>query len=197
MSVKHAPHQMQFAAAFRLVADDLRNNPDRQSRSVVTTSGEVYVAGLTYQQAKSTLLYQTMFLDPLQEIMKMGVPVTVAAGNNADIRPLVNNAIPILFQDDDTPLIIVGGTGYDGKRWPRSQKGPVSTIFASGVDVDCQTKVDKAHDLKTGTSFGTSRIQSRKGLTLTMLPQLHHKSQGSSQPTCHTTLCLGITAKRA
>jgi hypothetical protein len=84
----------------------------------------------------------------------MGVPIVNAAGNTAIEGPFISNAIPQVLQDDDNPLIVVGATEYDGKRWFRSQIGRINTLFASGVSVDCQTKFNKMHALKTGTSYG-------------------------------------------
>jgi hypothetical protein len=173
--------------AYRLIAADLRNHPDRQSRSVVVSANEYYLAGLTHQQV-TTDPYHNLWRQPLLDIMNMGVPFVQAAGNGANKRGRQpeSDALPQLLQDDDIPMIIVGAVESHGTRADFSQLGRVSTLYAPGEDVGCQSKSNGFSVKKSGTSFGMldhpSQCKVSWRLSADVL-QLHHKSQDLSQPT--------------
>jgi hypothetical protein len=74
----------------------------------------------------------------------MGVPFVTASGNgNGPDTPREVDQIPTVLKDDDMPLIVVGASDYDGTVWEKSQGGDLVTIYAPGVDVDCQHKNGK------------------------------------------------------
>jgi hypothetical protein len=144
-----------------LVLRDIKSNEGRASRSVVTTSlalGE----GMTSEQAKSEM-NQKLYGNDLRKLSNLGVPFVAASGNEGrDPNRNLVDQVPMVFQDDDIPLIIVGASDYDGKRADYSQTGPLVTVYAPGSEVDCQTKVDGQHGVASGTSLGkhTSLVSS-------------------------------------
>jgi hypothetical protein len=187
VSVKFAEETLDLAVAYRVIADDLRNYPDRQSRSVVVSANEYYIAGMTHQQV-TTDPYYRLWRQPLLDIVNMGVPFVHAAGNSANKadRQPESDALPQLLQDDDIPMIIVGAVDYHGKRADFSQLGRVSTLYAPGVNVECHTKSNGISVEKTGTSFGMLDLPSHYKVSWRLradVLQLHHKSQDLSQPT--------------
>jgi hypothetical protein len=107
----------------------------------------------TYAQLKETAKLQLYYGDPLRDLLKLGVPVVCAAGNNAKVAGRENiDHLPALWQDEETPVINVGGAGYDGKRADFSQGGSQVTIYAPGVDIEIPT----ARDFNSKTEYGTS-----------------------------------------
>jgi hypothetical protein len=83
----------------------------------------------------------------------MGVPVICAAGNDdKGTRPQIDQ-LPMVLADEDFPIINVGSADYEGKREPHSQVGEV-TLYAPGLNVLCQTKVESGEKSETGTSVG-------------------------------------------
>lgn len=152
--------------ALNLILHDLRLRPRRHGRSVVVTSVGVE-SGETYQNAKNDPIVQEIYDERFQQLFAMGVPFIAAAGNEAPGRPLVDQ-LPMVLQDDDTPIITVGAADYDGMRASFSQTGQVDP-YAPGINVLCQTKRDGSGKVdKGGTSlgkFGIPHCASQAALT--------------------------------
>jgi hypothetical protein len=152
VSVKLSKADGDLSNALNLVLHDLRSKLRRHGRSVVVTSVGVGSGG-TYQNAKNDPIVQEIYDERLQQLFAMGVPLIAAAGNEAPGRPLVDR-LPMVLQDDDTPIIAVGAADYEGTRASFSQTGQVD-IYAPEVNVLCQTKRNgpgRVH--KGGTSLG-------------------------------------------
>jgi hypothetical protein len=122
-----------------MVVKDLNNHLDRQSQSVVVTSQGFDLPRMTPEQTRVHPLVQQCYLRPIQELHQMGVPIVFATGSGANVPggSLISNSIPQLFQDVDTPLILVGAADYNGRRADLSLFGRLSTLYAPSVSVDC------------------------------------------------------------
>jgi hypothetical protein len=94
---------------------------------------------------------QDFFGRGLRQILGLGVPFVCAAGNRDGV-PI--NHLPALFQETNTPILVVGSNDFDGSRSSFSQLGPQLTIYAPGRDVEVQSRVEFQSLLATGTSYG-------------------------------------------
>lgn len=138
-----------------LSLNDINAHAGRSSRSVVITSLAIGAGGITPEAAKMNEQMQTLYGDDLRALSKLGVPFVMASGNDADKPDRGDvNQLPKALQDDDIPLIIVGASDWEGKRAEFSQGGPLVTIYAPGVSVECQNKVDQRQAIASGTSLG-------------------------------------------
>jgi len=139
--------------AMWLVVEDIKRN-DRAAKSVVTTSMAIG-KGMTAEEAKNNQQSQKLYGNHLRELSNLGVPFVASAGNDAtDPNRKLVDQLPMLLSGDDIPLIIVGASDYDGKKADFSQAGPLVTIYAPGVDVECQTKEDGKSATVSGASIG-------------------------------------------
>jgi hypothetical protein len=111
--------------------------------------------GITPEAARNNARMQELYGNDLRTLSNLGVPFVMASGNGAR-QPNRGNVdqLPMVLQDDDIPLIIVGGSDWDGKRGDFSQAGPLVTVYAPGVDIECQTKVDRTKAIASGSSLG-------------------------------------------
>lgn len=139
--------------AFELVKADLAVHEDRKPKSVVVIAKGWNEDGAnTYDLLKKKDDLQ-VYGDSLRDLLKLGVPVVCAAGNDAQIRGSEDiDHLPALFQDEDTPIINVGAAGYDGKRASFSQGGSQLTIYAPGIDLEIPTSTDFNFKIVSGTS---------------------------------------------
>ncbi|KAH6883067.1 peptidase S8/S53 domain-containing protein [Alternaria rosae] len=143
--------------AMWLILEDIKKN-DRAARSVVTTSMALG-KDMTAEEAKDNEQTQKLYGNDLRELSNLGVPFVASAGNDAkDPKRKLVDQIPMLLSGDDIPLIIVGASDYDGKQADSSQAGPLVTIHAPGVDVECQTKVDEESAFVKGASIAAPQV---------------------------------------
>jgi hypothetical protein len=134
---------------------DLKDNPDRAHKSVVLIAwgtDDFY----TYEEAKKDEDLQAIFEQGLKDVLNLGVPIVCAAGNEARTQGRQNiDTAPAVYQDQNTPLINVGGANFDGERWEGSQYGSQLTLYAPGVQIAVQAVTGFQPVLRTGTSVGT------------------------------------------
>jgi hypothetical protein len=142
--------------SFYLVLQDLKANPGRAHRSVVVVSrGWEEDGKKTYAEVIKDDAFVARHAGSLRQILGLGVPVVCAAGNSADESGRQNiDALPMLFQDDATPLINVGAANYDGSRRAKSQGGSQLTLYAPGEDIEVPQKTDFVSQTESGTSMG-------------------------------------------
>jgi len=138
----------------------------RQTTSVVSISW-----GSDYPMPPSPTPYSRFWKDMLKdltELVSLGVPVVVSAGNDAlerdaagNLRLLSDKAPAVFAQRDDLPLVVVGNCDNDGHRNKESQRpGKLPSLrsnralFAPGTDIHCADVNSKtASRVDTGTSF--------------------------------------------
>ena len=149
----------QLQEALELIRLDLIDNPGRARASVVMSAigwKDDYFGGrTTYEQVKDAFDLQEKFGQGYRDIMDLGVPIVVAAGNegNGD-SPTPIDFLPQLLTDHDTPLIVVGAAANDGLRDPYSQVGNQLTIYGPGSNSPMQSKENGGHFIAGGTSLG-------------------------------------------
>jgi hypothetical protein len=133
---------------------DLAANPGRADKSVVITAvGWQEFGKSTYESVRDAYDLQVKYANEFRDVMRMGVPIICAAGNSGgDI-----DNVPQLFADEDTPLIVVGAAGWDGRRMPFSQGGNQLTVHAPGDYCPLQSRVDQEEVVNRGTSAGKLR----------------------------------------
>jgi hypothetical protein len=153
ISVKFTGGLTDYWSALGLIVEDIRAHPGRELQSVVQTSVQ-FEEGLTHEIISEDSDWQD-YLDPIQDLLSLGVPFICSAGNEARTtnRETIDT-FPPAAQDSDTPIIVVGAATYAGDRGGFSQYGPQVTIYGPGVDVECQTKDDKKSHTDSGTSLG-------------------------------------------
>lgn len=135
------------------VLADIKAHPERQKRSIVTSS-------IVTRMPESEIDPQqkTEIREALMELFKIGVPVVISAGNYALdkhgnlVRPNVDTIPPVLAEPD-FPLIVVGNADAQGNIYRESQRGPKVTVWARGTNALCQML--HRVDINTGTSFCT------------------------------------------
>ncbi|KAL1798271.1 hypothetical protein ACET3X_002308 [Alternaria dauci] len=159
VSTKLYPKTGDWENAMWLILEDIRNHEGRASRSVVTTSMAIGEGGWTPEAARNNARNQRLYGNDLRALSSLGVPFVMASGNDAK-QPNRGDVdqLPMVLQDDDTPLIIVGGSEWNGKRADFSQAGPLITVYAPGVDIDCQTKDDKTETTASGSSLAAPQV---------------------------------------
>jgi hypothetical protein len=142
--------------ALNYILANLRDHPRQQDRSVVIMSVGTG-SGETYENSQRDPIIQEWYKEPIRKLFEMGVPVVCAAGNNDDNtmpRPVIDS-LPMVLADADFPIINVGAADYEGKREAHSKLGKV-TLYAPGLNVEAQTKVDSGERKESGTSVGES-----------------------------------------
>lgn len=141
-----------FADALKLITDNIKANPGRAEKSVVVCS-----LGWGVNKRPLTGLPENirLYKDPLDALFSLGVPYVASAGNGAQTegREDIDN-FPKVYEDQDTPIINVGGAMLDGSRWKTSQAGPQLTLYAPGHFVEVQSKNNGQTETKSGTSYG-------------------------------------------
>jgi hypothetical protein len=133
---------------------DITSNPGRERQSVVVSSvGWTDYSKTTYPEIRDDEYLQTTFGNQYRDILNLGVPIVLAAGNN-DNEPTID-ALPQLMSDERTPFIVVGAADYDGSRRAGTQSGDQLTVYAPGGMCPLQTKKDFEKFDGSGTSIGT------------------------------------------
>ena len=99
-------------------------------------------------------------------MIKQGVIIVVAAGNDADKGFPQVDKYPALF-GLDLPVIVVGSVDQDGQRSKFSQSGPVVGAYAGGSNIECPAKEGKA--LKSGQNGTSFAAPSVAGLAANLL----------------------------
>jgi hypothetical protein len=144
-----------YKAALRDIEEIEENGKTQKSIVVCSLSvGE----GLTRDTALNHP-HGRLFQYYLERFFELGVPVVVAAGNEAD-KPGLENiaAMPMVLENAETPIIVVGAKSPDGTRAPFSRVGPQLTIYAPGNPVQAHGKIDGEELVDSGTSFGKSSL---------------------------------------
>jgi hypothetical protein len=154
ISVKINGEDDDMQPAFDLILDDINANPGRAQHSVVLIAKGT-TDSWTYQRAMNDDWKKSDWLSGIKKLQDLGVPFICAAGNYGEdpMRPSIDT-IPAVFQDDDTPIIVVGAADYEGARVPSSQLGPQLTVYAPGKEVLGQRREFKGEGTFTGTSMG-------------------------------------------
>jgi hypothetical protein len=153
VSVKMFPAAGNWENAMWEILNDIKAHPGREFRSVVTT-GVAIDKFMTPAEAKADKEIQELYGDHLRELSALGVPFVTATGNgDSPDHPREVDQIPSVLQGDDMPLIVVGAADYEGHKWEKSQAGDLVTLYAPGVDIDCQFK-DGTEFTDSGSSLG-------------------------------------------
>jgi hypothetical protein len=82
--------------------------------------------------------------------MNMDVPVVVASGNYAPLRPIV------VFASENYSLIVVGSVEGVGNKAADSQGGPLVTVHAVGVSATCL--MNSGPVARSGTSLSAPLV---------------------------------------
>lgn len=94
----------------------------------------------------------------LSVMIKKGVIVVVAAGNDADKGYPEVDKYPALW-GLELPIIVVGSVDQNGQRSDFSQYGPVVGAYAGGSGIECPAKEGKGMKVvESGTSFAAPSI---------------------------------------
>lgn len=122
--------------------------------------GEGYVAS-DVLKISANLNWDRLYNKPIRDLFALGVPLVVAAGNEADPVPPEKGALlidtsPGILKTPDLPIINVGASNRDRGRVPFSQYGPLVDVYALGYEIKAMTKVTKVDNIISGTSFGKS-----------------------------------------
>ena len=133
---------------------DIRDK-GRALKSVVVVSQAV-PGSTTRDQALKTERGRD-FLNAINDIIALGTPVVLAAGNERDADEGTREDIDLLPQvlehPDMTPIINVGAAKISGDRVEDSQGGPQLSIYAPGNLVFSLTR-DSRSETFQGTSVG-------------------------------------------
>ncbi|KAK5655245.1 hypothetical protein OQA88_5812 [Cercophora sp. LCS_1] len=129
-------HLLEMISAFSELLAHFRENPERRGASVITMS----LSGPIFQP--SIILQVTLLAETIGEILALGVPVAVSAGNDARIPRRENvDTVPGIFAGQAYPLI----------------GGPQVTLHAVGEGVTCLMDGD-IPGTKTGTSYAVPLV---------------------------------------
>ncbi|CAJ2501812.1 Uu.00g046650.m01.CDS01 [Anthostomella pinea] len=135
------------------VINDLRANPERRKKSVVTLS--LYWPVTTGSGAITT--WERDLRRKIKEIIDMDVPFVNAAGNfGSQLGRHAIDTVPGVFEETDVPIINVGNADANGIIRPNSQGGAHLWMYATG-DVTCYSKAG-AVTTKDGTSFAAPLV---------------------------------------
>jgi hypothetical protein len=153
---------MDWYEGLKLVTADIKSK-GRELKSVVQTSrsmGEGYVAS-DVLKISANLKLDRLYNKLIRDLFALGVPLVVAAGNEADPVPpekgaLLIDTFPSILKTPDLPIINVGASSRDRGRVPFSQYGPLLDVYALGYRIKAMTKVTKVDNIISGTSFGKS-----------------------------------------
>lgn len=160
MSVSHS---LDFYEALKLVIADIKAEPGRELRSVVTSSRSIGEGHSLSEVRGFKPGLKDLYVTPIEELFDLGVPMVMASGNEGEKVPYIDE-LPAVIKDEKHPIINVGAVNWWGIRVPFSQYGdPQYTpnqldVYAIGHEIRGQTKQDKVEsDPKRlqGTSFGT------------------------------------------
>ncbi|CAN9415232.1 unnamed protein product [Alternaria alternata] len=104
-----------------------------------------------------------LYNKPIRDLFALGVPLVVAAGNEADPEPpkkgaLLIDTFPGILKTPDLPIINVGASNRDRGRIPFSQYGPLVDVYALGYRIRAMTKVTKVDATVSGTSFAAPQV---------------------------------------
>jgi len=138
----------------KLAFADIRDK-DRALSSVVVVS-QAITGSTTREQALQTKQGKD-FLSAINDIIGLGTPIVLAAGNERDeelgTREDIDLLPQILEHPDTTPITNVGATKLAGDRVEDSQGGPQLSIYAPGDRVFSLTRDSRSQTFQ-GTSVG-------------------------------------------
>jgi hypothetical protein len=146
---------------------------------------------MTAEAAKSNAATQKLYGNDLRELSNRGVPFEVSSRNEARQpgQELVDQ-IPMLLQDDDMPLVVVGGADWNGNRVDFSQAGPLVTVYTPGYEIECQTKVDEADGFATSSSMGKSILRRLHYLEIETDRRFQHSRTSGGRSHSHVSFSL-------
>lgn len=152
ISVK-TTHSGSIIEGFELILEDLSEfHPERAGKSVVMMSMVIAEEIFSSPEEARKDVLGIQFTDLFNDIMDLGVPIVVSAGNYGDKgRKDIDNVPPIL-EGPDLPLMVIGGATESGERAPFSQEGNQVALYGPGVNVKCRAKDGSTQDDGGGTS---------------------------------------------
>jgi hypothetical protein len=142
-----------------MVVADIKANPGRELQSVVISSRSIGNE-ISYSTVQNFPLgHKQLYVDPIEQLFDLGVPLVCAAGNEALAAKFIDE-LPMVVKDEKHPIINVGAVTWHGVRAPFSQYGDQLDLYAVGHDMIGQRKTDGTEATKLeGTSYGKSPSQ--------------------------------------
>ncbi|KAI9756789.1 MAG: hypothetical protein M4579_003706 [Chaenotheca gracillima] len=134
-------HISNLLSALNLILDDVIKT--KRKKNVVVISWRVDNA----MAMEDYLTFRRIFT----ELTRLGVIVSVAAGNSADITPDIDHFPATLASD--FPFLIVGAVDSSGKTADFSQGGSLLTVAAPGQFVLCAARTGQGSRIASGTSY--------------------------------------------
>ncbi|KAF2873587.1 peptidase S8/S53 domain-containing protein [Massariosphaeria phaeospora] len=136
---------------FELVRDHIMTRKlDDDPRNSIVLSSLGSIRGAIAQEYKDSD-FGKRTLQAIKDIMNVGAPVVLAAGDSPTKGSPVDT-FPQILESKDLPLINVGAAHLSGHALDESALGDQVTIYAPGVDVVVHGKNDNEHGQVTGTS---------------------------------------------
>ncbi|KAH7131789.1 peptidase S8/S53 domain-containing protein [Dendryphion nanum] len=141
-----------------LILDDVQDNPDPASKSVVLMSMVFREEKFDSPEEARKSDTGAAVTERFGDLMDVGVPVVVSSGNYALLgSPRIDNIPPIL-EGPDLPLIVVGAATYEGERAAFSQYGDQLSLYAPGTEVLAQMKTDRTSRKADGSSLAAPAV---------------------------------------
>ncbi|KAG4439039.1 hypothetical protein IFR05_005467 [Cadophora sp. M221] len=163
VSVKKSNNVGVITRAIGMILDDVARH-EFQGRAVINMSfgaelGDLFPDSLP-QGAQGPRI--DIIGAMLPRLYQSGIVVVCSAGNFGNFELPLTDKTPRMHGGRDTPLIVVGATTDDERRWYKSQVVDLNdqgilTIYANGVNVlSAGYKDDDAYTIASGTSEATA-----------------------------------------